>query len=438
MENDKTPLYTAFAQYLKTVEEKGLREAEQLLPVLPQENTATEVNNFFLQYRTFIDSVRETYNFQEKLAAGDLSADISCTNSLAEPIKELQATLKHLTWQTERIAEGDLDQRFQFLGDFSDSFNSLIDRLKIRGELERKTAVNENRLKTITSVLGDGIIVVDQQGVITFCNPEACKLLDRDEQSLLGASFHHSVHTQQANGRRIADSDKFTAITLKTKEVFRSDQIAFTTRGGSIISVSVSCSPIIDEDKTTGVVLSFRDISEQKKYLESLEYINTILKKQAMTDTLTDLYNRQYFNDRLRQELASYKRYNTQVSLIMFDIDKFKRINDTYGHLTGDDVIKDISTLILSNVRESDIFARWGGEEFVILATQIDKDSAVIFAEKLRVLVESHSFSINLQVTCSFGVTDFTANDNSGDFINRADMALYEAKQSGRNKVVAL
>jgi len=438
MESNTTTPHALFAQYLKIVVEKGIEEAENLLPLPQPVNNGAETEIFFQQCLEFIDTVREAHRFQERLAAGDLSAEISQKNRLAKPARKLQLTLKHLACQTERVAEGDLDQRFQFLGDFSDSFNSLIDMLRVRSELERKVAVNENRLKTITSVIGDGVIVVDHEGRISFCNPEACNLLGRGEQTLLGASFDQMVHAQHPDGKQIADTDNFTAKTLSTKKVFRSDDLSFLRKGGVVIPVSVSCSPIIDGEKATGAVISFRDITEQVKYLKSLEYLNSVLRKQAMTDTLTDLYNRQYFNDRLRQELSGSKRYKTQVSLIMFDIDRFKQVNDTFGHLSGDDVIRDISTLIRNNVRESDVFARWGGEEFVILATQTSKKEAVIFSEKLRLLVETHTFPVDLQITCSFGVAQYFQEDSGGDFINRADTALYKAKKSGRNKVVAL
>lgn len=438
MITETVSVYEAFTLYMRTAAEKGLEEAEDLLPEPPEKEGQTERDIFFRQCLAFINQVRECSSLLKNLAAGDLSIEVDHANRIAVPIQQLQKTLKELTRQTELIAEGDLDQRFQFLGDFSMTFNLLIKKLRIRSELEHKIAANESRLKTITKVMGDGVIVTDHHGLITFCNPEACRILGRDQDELLRSSFHQSVHRQNEDGSDITEMDKFTESALSTKKIYRSDTVSFTKRDGAILPVAISCSPIIDGDKATGTVTSFRDISKQKEYLESLVYINSILKKQAMTDTLTELYNRQYFNDRLRQELEGCKRYMNNVSLIMFDIDRFKRINDTFGHLTGDSVIKEVSRLILANVRASDIFARWGGEEFVILAIQIGKESAIILAEKLRSLLETHNFSITHQVTCSFGVTQYKESESSGDFINRADMALYEAKQAGRNRVVAL
>ncbi len=430
-------LHRVFAMYLETVMAKGIEDAEKNFPHTPQLHPRqSETDEFFNQYSQFLEFVRETYLFQQKLAQGDLSAKVSENNRLALPARELQATLQQLNTQTKRIADGDLEQRLNFFGDFSQSLNSLIETLKAKDELERKISYNENKLKIITSALGDGMLVVDQDAIITFCNPEAYKLLQVDEQDILGSPFHEFVHTKQADGSQLKVSEKFVLQTLNNKDTFRSDQVSFSRKDGKVIPVSVTCSPVIQNSSTTGAVISFRDISERKEYVESLEYINNVLKKQAMIDTLTELYNRQYFNDRLKKEISCSKRYKTSVSLIMFDVDRFKTINDTFGHMSGDKVLIEMSKLIRTNAREADVVARWGGEEFVVLVPQNDRQATILFAEKLRSKIASHSFSINQQVTCSFGVTQYGANESGGDFINRADQALYEAKKAGRNKVI--
>ncbi len=173
----------------------------------------------------------------------------------------------------------------------------------------------------------------------------------------------------------------------------------------------------------------------QKKQYEELEQMNIILEKQATTDALTDLHNKKFFNTQLDKELARSQRYGTPLSLILFDIDKFKQINDTSGHLSGDEVVTDLARLVRGHIRQSDLLARWGGDEFVILTSGNSKDEAVILAEKLRNRIESHPFPVNCQVTCSFGVAEYSPGENSNDFISRADKLLYSAKSTGRNKV---
>ena len=182
------------------------------------------------------------------------------------------------------------------------------------------------------------------------------------------------------------------------------------------------------------IFLGYKAIMEEQQH--ELERVNAELKIQSRTDPLTSLFNKGYFNDHLEIEIARSLRYGSVLSLVVFDIDKFKQINDSFGHLAGDDVLKELAHLCQINIRASDILARWGGEEFVVLSPENDKKRTIVFAEKLKRLIEEYSFSIPLQVTCSFGVTEYREGESVDSFINRADQALYTAKQKGRNKVV--
>lgn len=175
----------------------------------------------------------------------------------------------------------------------------------------------------------------------------------------------------------------------------------------------------------------------QQDYLEKLELLNKTLKRQSRTDALTQIFNRRYFNVQLTREFSRAIRYKSRLSVILLDIDYFKIINDTYGHLAGDMVLQEIAQLIQDNIRKSDILARWGGEEFAILAPGISIGQALQFAEKLRQLVEGNEFSIDRQVTCSFGVSSYVSQDDEDAFLQRADTALYQAKQTGRNRCMA-
>ncbi len=174
----------------------------------------------------------------------------------------------------------------------------------------------------------------------------------------------------------------------------------------------------------------------QEKHKNELELINIQLHKQATTDSLTQLYNRCHFNEQLKQSMARANRYNQSLALFIFDIDHFKDVNDTFGHLSGDTVLKELSKLILFNIRGSDILARWGGEEFVLLMHEVDKKIAEMLATRLCNAIASFNFSINRQVTCSFGVTMYQPEESDIHFINRADGALYRAKEEGRNRVI--
>lgn len=190
---------------------------------------------------------------------------------------------------------------------------------------------------------------------------------------------------------------------------------------------------------TRGINAIFIEYKQvQRRHQRELEHINRELHKQATTDSLTKIFNRQHFNHCLIQERDRIKRSGKKLSLIILDIDHFKRINDTHGHLSGDGVLKELVTVIQTHVRKTDIFARWGGEEFVILVLDSDRERACRLAEKLCKSVAQFSFSLRQQVTCSFGVTELLGDEQDVEFINRADKALYQAKETGRNRVICI
>lgn len=176
----------------------------------------------------------------------------------------------------------------------------------------------------------------------------------------------------------------------------------------------------------------------QQEQQSKLEELNAALEVQATTDAMTQTYNRGYFNTRIVEEMRRSQRYAHPLSLVLFDVDHFKKINDIHGHLAGDEVLKSICRLCLENIRASDILARWGGEEFMILVPEDEKGAAKILAEKLRVMIENHTFSIESRITCSFGVACFDGTEGKDDFISRTDRALYRSKKDGRNRVTVL
>jgi diguanylate cyclase (GGDEF)-like protein len=171
---------------------------------------------------------------------------------------------------------------------------------------------------------------------------------------------------------------------------------------------------------------------------------NTI-EKMSITDDLTQVFNRRYFHDRLDGEIERARRYDHPVSLFLMDIDHFKRINDKYGHQTGDEVLRAIGGILRSSTRSVDIVARYGGEEFVALLPETGQETARMTAEKLRAAIEHHSFFPQgrsvFHVTASFGVSslDMTGKkdtDVADRIVKMADDAMYQAKQEGRNRVV--
>lgn len=162
----------------------------------------------------------------------------------------------------------------------------------------------------------------------------------------------------------------------------------------------------------------------------------TKLEEKASFDFLTKLYNRRKFNSFLEYEISKANRYKEQhLSVLLVDIDYFKNVNDTYGHLVGDNVLQEISKILTVCSRDTDIVARWGGEEFILMLPQTTMEQAFLVAEKLRATVEKHKFDDVKHITCSIGAAQFHKNEDKDSLFKRVDEALYKAKNSGRNKV---
>jgi len=179
-------------------------------------------------------------------------------------------------------------------------------------------------------------------------------------------------------------------------------------------------------------------LDEMEKLAELAQYAIEEQRKKAMHDALTGLPNREAYQQRVEQEIHRIERYGGSLSLMVCDIDLFKRINDNYGHLAGDKVLKIIAKSLQRNLRDSDFIARFGGEEFVALMPETSAKEAKLVAEKLRKKVEESPFNFKkepVQITISFGISEFAKGESIEDVFARADKALYKSKENGRNQV---
>lgn len=203
----------------------------------------------------------------------------------------------------------------------------------------------------------------------------------------------------------------------------------------------------VKDSKTTRIFGISRNITKLKKLNEQLEFeVNkrtsklkkalVELEKISVTDKLTKLYNRHKTDKVLAKSIRFAKRYKSKFGVILLDIDNFKSINDNYGHHTGDKVLKELSSLLKSSVRESDTLGRWGGEEFLIIVPNASKKSLITLANNLKEIISSYEFSDVKKVTASFGATLYKKSDTSENLIIKVDEALYKAKKRGKNRVV--
>jgi diguanylate cyclase (GGDEF)-like protein len=198
---------------------------------------------------------------------------------------------------------------------------------------------------------------------------------------------------------------------------------------GNIIHVDVRATPIFDDsgENIIQIIESHRDITETVEMEKQLQHI-------AETDRLTQIYNRMKFDEELKNQIAWASLTNNRFGLIMFDLDHFKKVNDTYGHDRGDQVLKNTVDLLHERIRKSDILARWGGEEFMIIAPLIDTLELRSLVESLRNAIQQYEHEEVGSVTASFGASVVRPSDNIHALLKRVDSALYESKQKGRNR----
>ncbi|MDX1458994.1 MAG: diguanylate cyclase, partial [Marinobacter sp.] len=193
------------------------------------------------------------------------------------------------------------------------------------------------------------------------------------------------------------------------------------------------------------MIKALRELNENLQHkveerTQKLQEANNRLEQLATTDALTGLYNRRHFEQRFSEEFDRNKRYHHPLAAIMLDIDHFKSVNDRYGHATGDEVLKRIGAYLKAAIRESDVAARTGGEEFCLLLPESRARATMTFLERVRADIAELQFQANgtpFRVTCSFGVAYLDdTTDSKESLLKQADLALYQAKESGRNRVV--
>ncbi|MGE4284588.1 MAG: GGDEF domain-containing protein [Clostridia bacterium] len=179
----------------------------------------------------------------------------------------------------------------------------------------------------------------------------------------------------------------------------------------------------------TGAYLT--NFYKRKQFVDSRE-----LLRVSITDPLTGIYNRTKFNDELSRWIDYCNKYENPLCLGIFDIDDFKRVNDNYGHLIGDSVIQNIAATIKKAIRNTDVFARWGGEEFVIFLPNTDIHQAMEMMERMRICIQNNKYDKVENITCSFGLAALRENENAESLLQRADKLLYDAKNCGKNAIV--
>ena len=287
----------------------------------------------------------------------------------------------------------------------------------------------------IIDSLHDGLYFVDTSRVITYWNKAAERISGYTAAEVIGKSCADSILTHiDGKGRYLCKGLCPLAATIADGEN-RETEIYMHHKDGHRVPVFVRVSTLKDKQgKVIGGIELFTDFSNiQANAFRIIE-----LEKLALLDNLTQLANRNYIEREIHVRFEEYKRFKIPFGILFIDIDHFKKVNDTYGHDVGDEVLKYVARSFLANSRPFDLYGRWGGEEFIGIIRNITSDDLVHLGDRLRILVE-HSYIIHddkkLHVTVSLGVTSVMDNDNLEGLIKRADTLLYESKRLGRNRL---
>ena len=303
--------------------------------------------------------------------------------------------------------------------------------IELNLSLESKIEQEINKIKSILDAQ-DNIIIVTNKEEITNVNKKFLDFFAVDNfDEFIKSKKNIFDFFQEEFGfitkEQIVKQESWIKYIKDLHEIDRIVKIKSALEEEKIFAINVD----YYENKDDYYVFSLTDITKLKEKANLLEY-------QASHDKLTGLFNRNRFDEIYTKEIKRTKRYNNELSIIIFDIDDFKMVNDTYGHQIGDEVLKEIAKITLNGVREQDINVRWGGEEFLILLPQTNLTGAITVASKIKSAIKEHIFTDkSLKITASFGVSQLLDEDDEISLISRSDKLLYEAKKTGKDKVIA-
>jgi diguanylate cyclase (GGDEF)-like protein/PAS domain S-box-containing protein len=291
-------------------------------------------------------------------------------------------------------------------------------------------SVERQRAQTTLDSIGDGVISTDTEGRVRYLNVVAERMTGWSREEASGRMFSEVFRIIDGDNRE-PTADTMKLAIQQNETVALPANSVLIQREGAELAIEDSTAPIHDQDgQVTGAVMVFRDVSEARAAELKLSHL-------AHHDILTDLPNRTLLNDRLNQAIALAQRHGNQVGVLFLDLDRFKQINDSLGHAIGDKLLQEVSRRLVPTVRRSDTVSRHGGDEFVVLLSEVRHfTNAARHAEKILAAL-SAPYAIarhDLRITVSIGIS-MSPNDgeDAETLIKCADAAMYCAKEAGRN-----
>ena len=298
--------------------------------------------------------------------------------------------------------------------------------------------MEQELFKELLENLYDGVYYVDTQKVVTYWNKSAERISGYNKEEVCGHSCADNI-LQHINDKGVELCKKGCPLGMTLKDgKIRDTEIYLHHKSGHRVPVSVRASAIRNEkNEIIGAVEIFSDNSKRIDIIKEIES----LKKEVFIDQLTQVGNRKFAEMNLSTRMNELKGNEIIFGVLFMDIDHFKKFNDTYGHNTGDEVLKMVAKTITSAVRSIDVVCRWGGEEFIVILPNMDRQALANIAERIRLFIEKSWITFekeNLKVTVSIGGAIATNEDTIESIIHRSDAQMYQSKKSGRNCVTIL
>ncbi len=306
---------------------------------------------------------------------------------------------------------------------------SVIKNITERKNLEIKLIKSEEIHRLLADNANDVIWVMDLTGKFTYMSPSVEKLRGYTIEEVMAQTKDELLcpSSREYLEKGLEDAIYCVQNSLPFK-IFRGD-MEQPCKDGTTVWTDLTVSGIYDKDNQfLGMLGVSRDITARRKMEDEIKRITEL-------DHLTQVYNRLKLDAVIKLESERSRRSNALFAIILLDIDNFKRINDTFGHLVGDEVLKDFSQILMTNIRKIDVIGRWGGEEFMIILPESDVCAGRTLAEKLRIKLNEHSFLNVGNITASFGIAEFENGISEMELVLRVDQAMYKAKNLGKDQV---
>lgn len=311
-------------------------------------------------------------------------------------------------------------------------------------ENDKNYSDEHSRYKYVMENIKDVIWEMSPDYIYTFISPNAIEMGGYEAQEMIGRRMPEFLTDESK-----AYAEELSALYLGLRMGGMDQNIGlmvmqFQCKNGNVKWVEVSAKAMFEKGRFKGYIGTTRDITEKKEYerrlekcVDELKISNEKLKKTAVIDSLTGAYNRRKFDDELNTIISEREKHGNPFSLIFLDVDYFKKVNDLFGHKTGDIVLQSISELIRGSIRATDTLFRWGGEEFIIILPDANLGNAKAIAEKIRNIIEIHDFGFAHKITISLGVGEYRPDEDTDQILMRLDSALMSAKAKGRNRVIS-